>query len=56
MKLQCGESPRNGFVQNFSALRWRSGKKGSLMALNSFQARKKISDAFGAWFSAMMKL
>lgn len=56
MRLLCREPPRTEIVKNFSDSHWRSGKKGSLLALNSFQARKKVSDAFGARLGVMMKL
>lgn len=41
MRLLHREPPRTGIVKYFSASHWKSGKKGSLLALNRFQAGKK---------------
>lgn len=56
MRLLCREPPRTGTVKHVSASHWKSGKKGSLLALNSFQAREKVRDAFVARLRVVMRL
>lgn len=56
MRLLCRDPPRTGIVTHFSASHWKSGKNGSSLTLNSFQARKKVKDAVGARLSVMMRL